>query len=400
MAGLAPFMGEFKFAMDRGPKTQPVLTLQGCFKLLMQLPGHHAKLFRAEVAHVLLGFFAGDEQLVAEVRANAENTGLLNELAREEMREMRAAAGGAAAAPQPTGAVDDVAQRKLARAAKMQELALRRAETRLQLEEASKRTAAEILQKNMLADAARTNKEKDTATEVAAQNKLAATVRDNEDRASASKRRRLDDDALAARRIVDAEIALIRAKGETEAAALRAKADAELEVQRADVGGSVAKLTASLRDAGQSPEIIATAVAALLARLGATNAPPPPAPAVAVEVPVAAAAAPVQPLLVERPAGYFTVREFMTDAVQTPLFLEVRAPAREQFLRDLGKRLVAECKYQHVDFRKGVKVPSDIFPVTVYAPGAATYARTIAESIVRCIQTGGAQRDIRGAWGA
>ena len=84
MAELTPFLAEFKFNMERGPKTQPVLTLQGCFTLLMMLPGLHAKLFRVQVAHVLLGFFAADEQLIAEIRANKDNNELLYDLATEE----------------------------------------------------------------------------------------------------------------------------------------------------------------------------------------------------------------------------------------------------------------------------------------------------------------------------
>ena len=272
MAELTPHLCEFKFDSGRGSRMQPVLTLQGCFKLLMMLPGQQAKLFRSQVATVLLGFFAGDEQLVAEVRANAENKGLLNEVAREELQEVRATAeGGASSTTWQAKPLDELKQRELAVTVGKQELALQRAQLRMRLEEKAKLTDAEVAHQLKIADAEQAHKEKVTAAEVAAQTKLAAVQRDNEDRASAAKRRRLDEEAMAERHRVDAEIALVQAKGEAQAAVLRAKAQAELEARRANVAGAVAELTAVLRDAGQSAETIAAAVSALLARLDSTQ---------------------------------------------------------------------------------------------------------------------------------
>ena len=378
MAELTPHLSEFNFDSGRGSRTQPVLTLQGCFKLLMMLPGERAKLFRSASARVLLGYFAGDEQLVAEIRANATNADLLNELAREELRGEREVAGGGGAPP--PNPVSDLEQRRLAVEVGKQELALQRAQVRMRVEEKNKLGDADVAVQIKLSDAARASREKDVAAEVATKNKLAATERDNEDRASDAKRRRLDEEALAERRRIDAEIALVRAR-----------AEAILETQRANVAAAVKDLTTALRDAGQPPELIAAAVAALLARLGATNAPPQ-----AQAAPQGPQAPP--PEFVARPVGYFTVREFMNDGEQTPLFLMVRANQREQFLRDMGKRLVADCRFQHIDFKKGVKVPGEVFPVTLYAANAAPHARANAEFMVRNLQAGPGQRDIRGAW--
>ena len=55
MAELAPHLGEFKFNSGRGSRMQPVLTLEGCFKLTMMLPGKRATLFRLRSADVLVG---------------------------------------------------------------------------------------------------------------------------------------------------------------------------------------------------------------------------------------------------------------------------------------------------------------------------------------------------------
>ena len=86
MAELAPYMCEFSFESGRGSRPQPALSLQGCFKLLMVLPGEHAKRFRSASARIMLAFFAGDTRCTAEVQASAECKDLLHELAREELR--------------------------------------------------------------------------------------------------------------------------------------------------------------------------------------------------------------------------------------------------------------------------------------------------------------------------
>ena len=127
------FARDIKFT-GRGQQTQPGLSLQGCFKLLMVLNNENARRFRSASARVLLGLFAGDEALVEEVRKNAQNTDFLNELAREELREVQAAEGGAAPAPAAEPAmgpaapvIDELKQRELAVALGKQELALQRA---------------------------------------------------------------------------------------------------------------------------------------------------------------------------------------------------------------------------------------------------------------------------------
>jgi hypothetical protein len=59
----------------------------------MVLPGEHAKRFRINTAQLLLKYFAGDERLVSEIRANAEFNGLFNEMAREELQAQDTATG-------------------------------------------------------------------------------------------------------------------------------------------------------------------------------------------------------------------------------------------------------------------------------------------------------------------
>ena len=413
MAELTPYLSEFKFAMGRGTKMQPVLTLQGCFNLLMVLPGQRAKLFRAQVARVLLGYFAGDEALVTEVRANARNTGLLHELAREELREVQAAEGGAAPAPEEEGAaevpagpaaggvVDELKQRELAVALGKQELALQRAQLRARLEEQKKLAEAEVARKAMIADAERANKEKDTAAEVAAMKKLAITQRDNDDLASTHKRRRLDEEALTGRRNMDAEIALVRAKGEAEAAALRTKADAEaaalrtkaaaeFDAQRANMAVAVLDLTTALRGAGQPPETITTAVAALIARLGAAPQQAAPQPVPQAPQPVPPPAAPQRPS-----ARYFTVFEFMQRPTMVGVLSKIRGrAARDVFYQKMGRRLTAECAKKFFAVVKEVYVPGEGRNVNVYDPGAEDLAREVALALLREIYGGEQQRNI------
>jgi hypothetical protein len=48
----------------------------------MWLPGEHAKAFRGQAADILTRYFAGDSSLHAEVEANAESGGAINEAAR------------------------------------------------------------------------------------------------------------------------------------------------------------------------------------------------------------------------------------------------------------------------------------------------------------------------------
>ena len=432
MAGLEQHVSLFRFDVGRGSRMQPVLTLQGAFKLFMALPGKRAKLFRAGVARVLLGYFAGDEALVAEVRNNKENTDLINELAREELREVQAAEGGAVppapaaeeegaaevpAGPAAGGVVDELKQRELAVALGKQELALQRAQLRARLEEQKKLAEAEVARKAMIADAERANKEKDTAAEVAAMKKLAITQRDNDDLASTHKRRRLDEEALTGRRNMDAEIALVRTKGEAEAAALRTKGEAEaaalrtkadaeaaalrikaaaeFDAQRANMAVAVLDLTTALRGAGQPPETITAAVAALIVRLGMgqqQQAAPQPAPQAPQPVPPPAAA----PAAPQRPsARYFTVFEFMQRPTMVGVLSKIRGrAARDVFYQKMGRRLTAECAKKFFAVVKEVYVPSEGRNVNVYDPVAEDLAREVAVALLREIYGGEQQRNI------
>ena len=65
-----PFLSNFLFP-GQGQSVQPVITFPGALKLAMFLPGERAKQSRSKMAEILQRYYAGDESLVAEVRANA-----------------------------------------------------------------------------------------------------------------------------------------------------------------------------------------------------------------------------------------------------------------------------------------------------------------------------------------
>ena len=309
--------------------------------------------------------------------------------------------------------MDELKQRELAVALGKQELALQRAQLRARLEEQKKLAEAEVARKAMIADAERANKEKDTAAEVAAMKKLAITQQDNEDRASTHKRRRLDEEALTGRRNMDAEIALVRTKGEAEAAALRTKGEAEaaalrtkadaeaaalrikaaaeFDAQRANMAVAVLDLTTALRGAGQPPETITAAVAALIVRLGAAQqqqAAPQPVPQ--APQPVPPPAAPQRPS-----ARYFTVFEFMQRPTMVGVLSKIRGgAARDAFYQKMGRRLTAECAKKFFAVVKEVYVPSEGRNVNVYDPVAEDLAREVAVALLREIYGGEQQRNI------
>ena len=70
-AELLPHTSEFKFTGGE-QKMEPVLTLEGCFILLMKLSGTNALLFRLRTARILLRFFAGDETLITKACVGAD----------------------------------------------------------------------------------------------------------------------------------------------------------------------------------------------------------------------------------------------------------------------------------------------------------------------------------------
>jgi len=71
-----------------GQSEQPVIQFQGALKLLMWLPGTHAKILRSKASEILTRYFAGDSSLHAEVEANAESGAAINEAARAALPQV------------------------------------------------------------------------------------------------------------------------------------------------------------------------------------------------------------------------------------------------------------------------------------------------------------------------
>ena len=81
----ALYESDFSYIQRGTVKTQ-LVSFKNAIKLAMVLPGKNAKDGRADFAHVLLQFIAGDAGLKAAIDKNAESTALLNILAREAIR--------------------------------------------------------------------------------------------------------------------------------------------------------------------------------------------------------------------------------------------------------------------------------------------------------------------------
>ena len=85
-----------------------LLSFDDALELLMVMPGRTAKEIRRKACKILRRFFAGDETLVDEIRANAASDAPINVLARQAMQEEQA---GEAVAPQdavvPAASVPD-----------------------------------------------------------------------------------------------------------------------------------------------------------------------------------------------------------------------------------------------------------------------------------------------------
>lgn len=78
---LTDFLRAFKFP-GRGQQTTPVITFPGAIKLMMWLPGEHAKNARTKAAEILTRYFAGDKSLLTEIEANAASDAPVNQMAR------------------------------------------------------------------------------------------------------------------------------------------------------------------------------------------------------------------------------------------------------------------------------------------------------------------------------
>jgi len=86
---LLPFWQNFQFP-GRGQSEQPVIQFQGALKLLMWLPGDQARQFRSKAADILTRYYAGDKTMLADIYANAESQGVINQAARAALPQLQA----------------------------------------------------------------------------------------------------------------------------------------------------------------------------------------------------------------------------------------------------------------------------------------------------------------------
>ena len=84
----------------RGQSSQPVITFPGALKLAMFMPGENAKKSRLVLANILQRYYAGDESLVAEIRANAASTNPIMQMARASLESDQSPSGSASAPAQ------------------------------------------------------------------------------------------------------------------------------------------------------------------------------------------------------------------------------------------------------------------------------------------------------------
>lgn len=365
---LKPFMVDFKFK-GRGQHIQPVLNLQGAFKLLMVLPGERAKLFRSSTAQLLLKYFAGDERLVNEIRANAQFGGLLNEMAREELREQ----DGGQVAPSPVLSFEEECRRRLevVKIMKIEDSAkLRR--LKVDLEVQAKTVDSEIGIKLKTADA-----------DIQIMSRKAASERDILDQESLAKRRRLDEESRCSR---------LRDLAEADV-----KDTVEMRSQLVRLGDTLEQVVTTLRGVNFPEDIVANEAARHLSLLkSSTNAAngaggqAAPIPGAAPVAPAAPVAAPVQPV-----GGEFTVRSFVA---QHQLFRGIPAFKHDSLLRKIGTKLVEKCREQGIIL--GPQMHEGAYLVHSYSTTATALARAIAEELTRQELAGPTQRDIRASFGA
>ena len=75
---------------NRGGYKTKLLNLQDAIQLVMVLPGGMAKTIRAQIGDVMTKFFAGDESLVGQIRANAQSDAPIAQMARASLAAERA----------------------------------------------------------------------------------------------------------------------------------------------------------------------------------------------------------------------------------------------------------------------------------------------------------------------
>ena len=64
---LSPFLSSYQFP-GQGQSTQPVITCPGAIKLVMWLPGKHAKSTRTVTAEIITRYVTGDLSLIPEIK--------------------------------------------------------------------------------------------------------------------------------------------------------------------------------------------------------------------------------------------------------------------------------------------------------------------------------------------
>ena len=69
----------------KGNARTQLVNLKDALQLIMVLPGEMAKTVRAQIGEVMTKFFAGDESLVGQIRANAESTSPIAQMARASL---------------------------------------------------------------------------------------------------------------------------------------------------------------------------------------------------------------------------------------------------------------------------------------------------------------------------
>ena len=175
-----------------GEKMQPMISLEGAFVLMMHLPGARGAEFRRKAANLLLRVAAGDEALIAAMRAKAKFRDLFSEMAREEV----AAAAGAGAP------VDDAENLQLQR----------RTQLRLEHADAVMKDAAAL---TTVTDAVRAKAAADVAAAEAVRVKAAA-----------------DAEAVRVGAAADAEAVKVKAAADVDALQQVGAADSRIRKQR------------------------------------------------------------------------------------------------------------------------------------------------------------------------
>ena len=71
----------------QGNSKTEIINLNEALQLIMVLPGDMAKTVRAQIGDIMTKFFAGDESLVDQIRANAESDSPIAQLARASLQD-------------------------------------------------------------------------------------------------------------------------------------------------------------------------------------------------------------------------------------------------------------------------------------------------------------------------